>query len=155
MVAVPVATAVTFPELETVATEVFDDSQERVSVVLLGFTVAVRVEVSPTARDSEVLLSDMEVVGTLESVTVTLHVALLESAVAVMVAVPAATAVTFPEESTVATEVLDEDQLMVPLQLLGLTVAVSVLVSPVSSDMLDASRVTDASSLLVLFPVSP
>jgi hypothetical protein len=97
----------------------------------------------------------MEVVGTLESVTVTLHVALLESAVAVMVTVPAAIAVTFPDESTVATEVSDEDQLTVPLQPLGVTVAISVLVSPVSSDMLDASRVTDESLTLLLFPVSP
>lgn len=153
IVAVPAATAVTTPEL-TVATEVSDDFQVRLSVVSLGFTVAVRVEASPTDRDSEVLLRDMYVVGTLEPVTVTLHVALLESAMAVMVAVPAATAVTFPEESTVATDVLDEDQLTVPLQLLGVTVAVSDLVSPVSSDMLDASRVTDVSSLL-LFPVNP
>ena len=153
IVAVPAATAVTTPEL-TVATEVSDDFQIRLSVVSLGFTVAVRVEVSPTARDSEVLLRDMYVVGTLEPVTVTLHVALLESAMAVMVAVPAATAVTFPEESTVATDVLDEDQLTIPLQLLGVTVAVSDLVSPVSNDMLDASRVTDVSSLL-LFPVNP
>jgi hypothetical protein len=153
IVAVPAATAVTTPEL-TVATEVSDDFQIRLSAVSLGFTVAVRVEVSPTARDSEVLLRDMYVVGTLEPVTVTLHVALLESAMAVMVAVPAATAVTFPEESTVATDVLDEDQLTVPLQLLGVTVAVSDLVSPVSNDMLDVSRVTDVSSLL-LFPVNP
>ena len=39
-------------------------------------------------------------------------------------------------------------------KLLGVTVAVSDLVSPVSNDMLDASRVTDVSSLL-LFPVNP
>ena len=96
IVEVPAATAVTFPELETVATEVSDDSHDSVSVVLAGFTVAVSVEVSPTARDSEVLLREIDVVGTLASVTVTLQVALLESAVAVIVAVPAATAVTFP-----------------------------------------------------------
>ena len=53
-----------------------------------------------------------------------------------------------------ATEVLEEDQLTVPLQLLGVTVAVSVLVSPVTSDVLEASRVTDTSSLS-LFPVMP
>ncbi len=72
IVAVPAAIAVTTPEL-TVATEVSDDFQVSESVVLLGFTVAVRVEVSPISSDREELLMVTDVVGTLASVTVTLQ----------------------------------------------------------------------------------
>ncbi len=67
--------------------------------------------------------------------TVTAHVAFLAPSlvVTVIVAEPAAFAVTTPEEETVATEVLLDDHVTVlSVALDGLTVAVRVFVSPTS-----------------------
>jgi len=155
MVAEPVATAVTTPELDTVATDVLLEDHVTLWSAVEGETVAARVEVPPTVKDTDEGLIETEVA--VAAVTVTLHVALLESAVAVMVAVPVATAVIFPEEFTVATDLSEVDQLTVPFQLLGDTVAVRVLVSPASNETLVASSVTDTSSLLLLslFPDNP
>ena len=55
-------------------------------------------------------------------------------AVAVIVVVPPATPVTTPEEDTVATSVFELDQVKdLSLALLGVTVAVSVVICPISS----------------------
>ena len=89
-----------------------------------GDTVAVSVDVAPTVRDSVLLDTLIPVTGTR---TVTVQVAFWPpEAVAVIVAVPAPTAVTFPPE-TVATDGLDVVQVTVLLVALdGVTVAVSV-----------------------------
>ena len=74
-------------------------------VALLGLTVAVNDSVFPLAKFNEVLFSLTLSTAIVGSVTVTLQVAVLfpSSVVAVIVAVPAAIAVTLPVKSTVAT----------------------------------------------------
>ena len=66
--------------------------------------------------------------------TVTVAVALTDPDVAVMVAVPSATAVTSPSAETVATEVLDVAHVTVGFEITvpaaSLTIAVMVAVSP-------------------------
>ena len=130
IVAVPDATAVTFPEVETVATLVLLLLQVTfLFVALLGATVAVSVSVAFGANVSVVLFRLTPVTGT---VTVTEHVAVLlpSAVVTVIVAVPAAMAVTKPDVETVATDVLLLFQvtfLFVALE--GETVAVSVSVA--------------------------
>ena len=69
IVAVPSATAVTLPLEETVATEVlFDFHVTVLSVAFEGATVAVSVDVPPTSRLSDVLLSVTPVGLTVEDV---------------------------------------------------------------------------------------
>ena len=66
-------------------------------------------------------------IGTVDSLTVTTHSALKlpSSVVTVIVAVPGLTPLTKPDDETVATEVLDEDQVTVlSAASLGVTVAV-------------------------------
>jgi len=146
MVAVPSATAVTFPELETVATEVLDDFQETVWVELLGLTVAVRVVESPASSVTEELLREMDVVAISLEDTVTVQVSLTDPDVAVMVAVPAATAVTTPELETVATEVLEDFQVTLWSAVEGRTVAVRVAEPPTARDRVELSMVTDVAA---------
>ena len=142
MIADPAALAVTKPEEETVATVVLlEDHVTDLSVALDGVTVAVRACVSPSVMDKLVLLRLTPVTETVFSVTVTAHVAVLfpSFVLTVIVAEPAALAVTKPEEETVATEVLLEDQVTdLSVALDGVTVAVSVCVSPtvIESDVL-------------------
>lgn len=131
MVAVPLATAVTTPALLTVATDVL--LLVHVTLLLLaleGVTVAVRVDVWPAdVKEREVLLRLMPVAW-IGMFTVTLQVALLlepSAVVAVIVAVPLATAVTTPELDTVATAVLLLVHVTFVLVALdGVTVAVRV-----------------------------
>ena len=100
IVAVPTFFAVTTP-FETVAIVWSDVLQVTVlSVASDGFTVAVRVTVSPALRDAEVLFNVTEVTSV--ATTVIWHVAVLLPALAVIVAVPTFFAVTTPFE-TVAT----------------------------------------------------
>ena len=64
MVAVPLATAVTFPVEDTFATLVFEDVQVTVLMVASeGFMVAVRVVDFPTAKVKDVLFNDTPVTG--------------------------------------------------------------------------------------------
>ena len=71
------------------------------------------------------------------SFTETTHCALFPPAAAVIVAFPALTAVTTPEEETVATEASDELQLTVlSVASAGATVAVKVIVLPFSKERL-------------------
>ena len=131
IVAEPIDLAVTTPEEETVATEVLLEDQVTVlSVALDGVTVAVSVAVSPSDKVNELLFRETPVTCTF---TVTAQRAVLPPSlvVTVIVALPPPLAVTTPEEETVATEVLLEDQLTVlSVALDGVTVAVSVAVSP-------------------------
>ena len=62
MVALPFPTAVTTP-FETVATDVFDEVHETLSVLPLGVTVAVRVALSPFFKFRLVLESVIPVAG--------------------------------------------------------------------------------------------
>ena len=128
MVAVPTFFAVTRP-LDTVATVASVVLQVMVlSVASLGLTVAVSVTVSPAFKEADVLFKVTLVTGV--ATTVIVQVAVLSPALAVMVAVPTFFAVTTPlfTVATVASEVIQMTVLSVAS--LGLTVAVSVTVSP-------------------------
>ena len=132
IVAVPSATAVTLPFASTVATDVLLELQVTVLFVALsGFTVAASVTDSPSVSSSEDLSSVTDSTAMTFFLTVTEQVAVLSPALAVMVAVPSATAVTLPFASTVATAVLSELQVTVLfVALSGFTVAASVADSP-------------------------
>ena len=81
--------------------------------------------------------------GSTGAVTVTSQLAEKSPAVAVMVAVPAPTALTVPSLSTFATASLSEAQLTVlSVAFFGNTVAVSVALPPTVSDRLSRSSVT-------------
>ena len=100
---------------------------------------------SPTVRVAEVLFSVTPVTATVAALTVTVQVAFLfpSAVVTVMVAVPAATAVTLPFESTFATLVLLELQLTFLLVAFsGFTVAVKVSVLPTVSSVAVLFRAT-------------
>ncbi len=132
IVAVPAETAVTTPLLFTVATDVLLDFHVTVLlVVLLGYIVATNCSVAPTQMVVLDLFNQMDVANCF---TITVHEALrlLPSVVvAVIVAVPAETAVTTPLLFTVATDVLLDFHVTVLLvALLGYTVATSCSVSP-------------------------
>lgn len=145
IVAVPLALAVIFPP-ETVATEELLVLQVTLGSALDGLTVAVRVSVPPILRVVLVLLRVTLV--TSAYLTVTLQVALFfpSADLAVMVAVPGATAVTFPPD-TVATDELLVLQVTLGLALAGETVAVRVEEFPlinVSEEELRESPVASA-----------
>ena len=135
--AVPAALAVTLPLL-TVATE-----ELLVDQVTVPEAVAVNVDVSPTVSANEDLFKETES-ATAAAETVTVHFALAVPHFAVMVAVPAALAVTLPE-LTVATLLLLVDHVTVPL-----AVAVNVLVSPTVNASVDLFKETE--SVVVLPP---
>ena len=112
MTAVPALIPFTLP-LFTVATAVLEEVQVTVlSVALSGLTVAVRVSSWFTLRDRLVLFRVTDVTATVAFVTVTLQVAVLLPAFAVIVAVPALTPFTLPS-LTVAMAVLEEVQVTV------------------------------------------
>ena len=149
IVAVSKALAVTKPVEETVATlGLLDVQVTDLLVAFDGLTVAVKVDVSPTVRVKDDLLSETPV--TLIVVVFTViwqaEVLLPSMVVTVMVAVPAAFAVIKPLDDTVATLVLFEDQvtaLFVALE--GETVAVSVSDAPtfrVNDDLFKETLVT-------------
>jgi hypothetical protein len=98
IVAVPAATALTTPSV-TVAIEGALVSQVTLLfVALAGVKMATRVWLPPTARLIEVLLKETEATGISVGLTLTAQVAVLPplSVVTVMVALPAATALTTP-----------------------------------------------------------
>ena len=146
IVAVPSLTAVTTPP-STVATSGSDEVQVTVlSVALSGFTVATRVAEPPSVSSSSVLSSSTDSTAMTFFSTVTLQVAVLSPALAVIVAVPSLTAVIFPP-STVATAGSDDDQLTVlSVASSGLTVAVIVSDSPSVSVSSDLDSVTELTS---------
>ena len=126
----PADLAVTTPEEDTVATDVLlEDQVTDLSVALDGVTVAVNVCVSPTVIVKDVMFRLIPVTEIVFALTVTAHVAVFApSAVfTVIVADPAALAVTTPELETVATDVLLVDQVTDLFEAFeGVTVAVSV-----------------------------
>ena len=135
MVTVPAALAITFPLLLTVAIFVFEDFHvTALLVAVVGVTVAFNVRVSFGDMVAVVLFKVTFVTFTTGFVTVTLQVALTplpSFAAQVMVAVPAALAVTSPLVLTVATlafEVLQVTTLFVAF--VGATVAVNFCVFP-------------------------
>ena len=125
MVALPFATAVTTPLAFTVATAVLSEAQVTVLFVALsGNTMAVRLPVCPGFSDR---VAGATLNPVTEVLTSTAQVAVLppSAVVAVMMALPLATAVTTPVWSTAATPVLLELQLTALLvALAGCTVAV-------------------------------
>ena len=155
-IAVPWATAVTLPFASTVATdELLEDQVTVLFVALSGFTVAVSVRVSPVFRIVEVMSNVTDSTAMTFFLTVTEQVAVLSPALAVMVAVPSATAVTLPFASTVATEVLSELHVTVLfVALSGFTVAVRVAVSPSVSSSEDLSKVTDSTATVFFLTVT-
>ena len=148
MVAVPLPFAVTLPLASTVATEVLEDFQlTDLSVASVGRTVGAKVRVPSIARKVYWVLSIVMDVTNLLTVTAQdADFPLPSLAVAVIVAVPLDTAVTLPLWSTVATDVLSEDQVTdLSLALLGEIVAVNVTVCPslsVTEDLLSEIPVT-------------
>jgi hypothetical protein len=146
IIAVPAAFAVTTPDVDTVATDVLlDDQVTALFVALLGYTVGVSVCVSPTVTESDVLFKLTLVTGTAAAETVTAQVAVLlpSLVLTVIVALPAAWAVTTPYVETVATEVLLDDQVTdLFVALVGLTVAVKVSLPPTDSERDDLLSVT-------------
>ena len=131
IVAVPSATAVTRPADETVAMDEFD-----VTHVTVGFemtfpaaslTVATIVVVSPA--EVKLRLVGDSVTDAATWLTVTVAVALAAPEVAVIVAVPSATAVTNPADETVAMDEFDVTHTTVGFEMTvppaSLTVAVS------------------------------
>jgi hypothetical protein len=138
MVAVPAATPVTKPEVLTVATAVLPEIHDIVLFVAFdGMTVAVNWLVLATPIETVAGLSDTPVTATLAAATVTAQVAVLAPScvVAVIVAVPAAMAVTKPEVFTIAMAVLPELHVTVLLvAFAGRTVAVNWLVPPATME---------------------
>ena len=128
MVAVPTSFAVTVP-FATVATDSSDELHSTASVLFSGVTVAVSVTVLSFWRLSVVLESFIAVAGISFGTTVISQVAVLLPALAVIVAVPMPFAVTVPF-ATVATVSSDELHLTASVLFSGVTVAVSVAVSP-------------------------
>ena len=133
MVALPPPTAVIFPLLFTVATDVLELLQLMVlsSVVSAGRMVVVKVSVLPFSKVNWLLF---KLILLMDTFTVTLQVAVFPPQLAVMVAVPPPTAVTFPLLFTVATEVLELLKLTVLSSVVsaGRMVVVSVSVPPFS-----------------------
>ena len=125
---IPAPTALTTPSCVTVATDVSPESQVTVlSVAFSGSTVATSVTVLSTYIVISFLSRETLSTGIL---TVTSQFALLPPFAAVMLQVPAPTAVTVPSCATVATASLSLDQVTVlSVTSIGRTVAVSFSVS--------------------------
>jgi hypothetical protein len=150
IVTVPAATAVTVPDDDTVATPVLVDAQLGVTVDVvpsLYVAVALTVVVAPPISDVDDALT-----VTLDTVTVSTgaftvmvgDVPLCPSYVPVIVTVPAATAVTVPDDDTVATPVLLDDQLAVTVAVVpSLYVAVALTVVVSSTSKLVSDTLTD------------
>ncbi len=131
----------------TVATELLDVLQVTVaSVTFDGSTVAVKAAVPPAESDKVVALNVILVTLTDVVVTVTMQVAVFPPAVAVIVALPAATPVTVPL-LTVATELLDVLQVTVAsVASVGNTVAVKFAVLPTVTDNVVALNETEVTA---------
>ena len=130
------ATAVTSPVDDTVATDALDVAHVTVglAIVLLfaSFTVGTSVVVSP--NDANDRLVGASVTEAAACDTVTAAVWFTEPEVAVIVALPLATAVTRPADDTVATDALDVAHVTVAPDIVvppaSFTVGTSVVVSP-------------------------
>jgi hypothetical protein len=155
IVAEPAATAVTRPVEETVAIFASDVDQVTVRPEITApeasFAVADACVVCPTV--SAVALTDAVTLVTAAAVTVTADDALLPSIVAVTVAVPWATPLSFPVASTVTTCAFDDFHVtrrpvsVAPLA--SFAVAVSCDVAPAASDTDVGATATDATATAV------
>ena len=148
IVAFPAFRAVTTPSMETEATEVSEDDQiTDLSVASSGVIVAVSIAFSPSVRVRSDWLIEMPVTSIIFGFTVTEQEAErpLEE-VAVIVLVPALTAVTTPDSETEATELSEDDQITdLSVASSGVIIAVSLAFSPsvrVRSDLLIEIPVT-------------
>ena len=152
IVAEPAATALTNPELFTVATAVlFDDQLTVLFVAFDGATVAVNCCVPPTFRLADVGDTVTPVTATFPVVTVIAEVAVFPPScvVTVIVAEPCATPLTNPLEFTVATPVLLELQLTVLFVAFdGDTVAVSCVLAPTFTDAVVGDTLTPVTATL-------
>jgi hypothetical protein len=135
IVAVPSATEVTTPAEETVTTAVSDELHVTVGlVIVLSFaSLTVAVTVAMSLNDEKLTLSGDRVTDIATWATVTDVIAVAEPDVAVIVAIPSATAVTSPADDTVATDELDVAHVTVAPEIVvppaSFTVATSVVVS--------------------------
>ena len=151
----PAAMAVTLPLLSTVTTLASLLLHVTVlSVALLGLTVAVSVSVAPGVRVSEILFKRSPVTATVALETVTVQVADLFPAFAVIVAVPAATAVTLPPLSVATFVLLLLHVTVLSVALLGLTVAVSVAFAPVVRERLVLFKLIPVTATVALETVT-
>jgi hypothetical protein len=150
----PTDKATTCPVCETIATASL--SEDQLTVASLGTTNA--------AISREPLTGSLYSVGVTDKlvtpppppdVTVTAHVALFPPAAAVIVQDPAATAVTTPDEETVATavELLDHDTVL-SVASAGRTVAVNVLDWPTDKLRDMVFSVTDVTGTVELRTVT-
>jgi len=121
-------------------------------------TVAVSCWVDPTDENERLVGDSVIVVGT-STMTVTVAVALTEPDVAVIVAVPAPTAVTRPDAETVATAASDMVHVTVASLIVApfwsLTVAVSCCVDPADeNERLVADSVIDVGTITMTVTVA-
>jgi hypothetical protein len=141
IVAVPFPTEETWPADETVATDSSDVAQATVGFEMTlpppSTPVATIVVVSPAKLKLKLVGDSVRDAATW--LTVTVAVALTESEVAVIVAVPFATEVTSPTDETVATDSSDVAQATVAsgivLLFASLTVARSLTPSPIDEKL--------------------
>ena len=103
IVASPLPTAVTFPSASTVATFSSLDFQISLSYALSGSTFAVICRLSPIFVSILFSVVSVSFSGAIFTMIVAVALCFPSADVAVMVAVPLATAVTLPSLSTVAT----------------------------------------------------
>lgn len=113
MSASPARTAVTRPELSTVATNVFDELHVAIVVTVwlvpfANFATALAWVDCPTVGVPLSKLTATEVAGTVATASPTLPV--FPSVAALMVATPGATAVTSPVDETTAIALFEVDQ---------------------------------------------
>ena len=150
IVADPVATAVTSPSDETVATDSADETHVTTESGRTfppeSFTVATIVPVSPSDKKESELGDTSTVI--VSSPTVTEADPLAEPEVAIIEMDPVATGVTKPADDTVATAVFVDDHvtagLPIVLSFASFTVAVSVAVSASEEKLrLVGDRVTE------------
>src|SRR6266516_4028233 len=165
IVAGPAALPVTSPLALTVASAVLLLAQVTVRPLsgfpFASFGVAVSCTVWPTCTDAVAGLTVTAATGTV--LTVIVAEPLCPSEVAVIVAAPAATAVTSPLALTVATAVLPLDQVIVrpgsELPFASCGVAVSCTVWPTCTDAVAGFTVTDATgtvlTVIVALPLCP
>ena len=155
MFAVPSLTAVTSPVVDTVATPVLSELQAIVRPVNVlppaSRVTALACAVSTAVMELGASATVTEVTGT--GVTVRVALPAMPSLVAVIVAVPVATAVTTPSLATVATLELSELQVTTrPVStslLVARVVAEAWVVSPAVSEDLSNETLTDATGTRV------
>ena len=146
------ATAVTWPFSSTVATLLSSELQVTpFSVAFSGATVAVSSPFSPTTNDSVAGATLTPVTGTFSEVMVMVHEASLPSHDAVITTVPALSALTRPEASTVAMLLSDDVQVTVfPAAPSGDIVTVIFTVPPSTT----SAAVTSNSTLSTASPLA-